>query len=103
MLNQDNCSRLRIIKEVRKLKDHYDFTAHDLCNMTGLTFQQISKFMDYPNSYDYHTMNVLVELLNTPMQLHYYPHSKRYLLLMPNKSDYVTCVPLDYVYKVAEW
>ncbi|MEN2380893.1 hypothetical protein ABC642_09670 [Lactobacillus helveticus] len=99
-----SCSRLRIIKEVKEFKKHYSLTAHDICNLTGLSTKEISQFLNYPASYSVSTMNKLVTLLNTRISFYYYPHGKRTALIKPNPNvETWFIVPLDYVYKVAKW
>lgn len=104
MMTKNSCSRLRIIKEVKEFQERGNFTAHDLCKMTGLTAQQVNKFMDYPSSYDHAVMNAFVDLLNTPLVVEQLTHGKRFLRVMPHKEPISWAyVPLDYVYKAAEW
>ena len=99
-----SCSRLRIIKEVKEFKKHYSLTAHDICNLTGLSTKEISQFLNYPASYSVSIMDKLVSLLNTRISFCYYPHGKRTALIKPNSNvETWLIVPLDYVYKVAEW
>lgn len=100
----ESCSRVRIIKEVKEFKKRYSLTAHDMCKLTGLSANEINQFLDYPASYSISTMNKLVKLLNTRLSFCYYPHGKRTALIKPNPNvETWLIVPLDYVYKVAEW
>ena len=98
------CSRVRIINEVQEFKKRYDLTSHDVCSLTGLSAQKIDQFLNYPASYNVDVMNKLVDLLNTRISFQYYPHGKRTAIVQPKHSPKTwMIVPLDYVFKNAEW